>query len=70
MKRRNYTGEQMKAVLESMEFTLSDAKDRNVADVIRDAARHIEELCPRPGPYHPAFAALLGLAYRIEKARA
>lgn len=70
MNRRNYTGEHMKSVLESMEFTLSDAVDRNVADVIRNAGQHIERLCPRPGPYHPAFAALLGLAYRIEKGRA
>jgi hypothetical protein len=30
--------------------------------VIRDAASHIEHLCPRPGPYHPKFAVLLECA--------
>lgn len=34
----------------------------SVARTIALAAEHIEELCPRPGPYHPAFAALLELS--------
>lgn len=34
--------------------------------IIKEAAEHIEAMCPRPGPYHPAFAALLELAGKIK----
>lgn len=34
---------------------------------ILNAAEHVESILPRPGPYHPAFAALLELADTIKR---
>lgn len=39
----------------------------SVVLTIKSAARHIEDMCPRPGPYHPAFVALLELADHIKR---
>ena len=44
------------------ELVEARAEIERLRAVIRDAASHIEYLCPRPGPYHPKFASLLECA--------
>lgn len=41
-----------------------------IANIIQSAAKHIEEVIPRPGPYHPDFAALLALAESFKQSPA
>lgn len=37
-----------------------------IAGIVKEAAEHIEDVLPRPGPYHPAFVSLLKLADEIK----
>lgn len=47
-------------------FMLSSGVGTTVSQVVRLAAEHIENILPRPGPYHPAFAALIELADKLK----
>lgn len=47
-------------------IALADEHDR-LTDILLYAAEHIESILPRPGPYHPTFAAVLAMADKIKK---
>ena len=49
-------------LFDTLQATRPLPSSATISIVVRAAAKHIKNLCPPPGPYHPNFAALLNLA--------